>query len=69
MLAIRDYEQISRIIVPFFYNKLKGNKARQFIEWIEEMGKNPDVSEGFKSIHRSYKLGKYDTSESLSIFT
>lgn len=59
-LVVRDFEQLKDIIIPFFYKKLKGYKALQFIDWLEKIGSDPDVSDRYKSLYRLYKWGIYD---------
>jgi len=59
-LIVREFGQLKDIIIPFFYKKLKGHKGDQFIEWLEKIGSEPDVSSRFKSLYRLYKWGMYD---------
>lgn len=59
-MIIRDIGQLKNIIVPLCYNKLHGNKALQFDQWIEEIGSNSNVPKGYKFIHNLYKVGFYD---------
>lgn len=60
ILMVRDFKQFKDIIIPFFHRKLVGRKRTQFIEWIEKIGKDPNISERFKSLYRLYKKGMYD---------
>lgn len=60
ILVVRDFEQLKDIIIPFFYKKLKGHKGKQFIEWLEKIGTDPDISDRYKSLYRMYKWGMYD---------
>ena len=60
ILIVRDFGQIKNIIVPLFYKKLHGNKAKQFEVWIERMGNDPSVDERFKFIYKIYKDGFYE---------
>jgi len=60
VLVVRDFNQLKDIIIPFFYKKLEGYKAIQFMEWLEKIGKDSDVSDRFKSLYRLYKWGIYD---------
>mgnify|MGYP001577791813 CR=1 FL=1 len=60
VLIVREFGQLKNIIIPFFYKRLKGNKGRQFEEWLEKIGTDPEVSESFKFIHKIYKAGFYD---------
>lgn len=59
MLIVREFPQIKNIIIPFFYKKLHGNKSKQFINWLENMGDN-DMGEKTKFLHRLYKSGYFD---------
>ncbi len=61
VLVVREFDQLKDIIIPLFYKKLKGNKGKQFMEWLERIGNDPDVSNRFKSLYRLYKWGMYDT--------
>src|SRR3989338_1204460 len=47
-LIVRDLGQLKNIIVPFFYKKLIGHKGVQFIEWLENIGRDPLVHEDYK---------------------
>ena len=60
ILIVRDFQQLKDIIIPFFHKKLIGHKRAQFIKWIEEISKDPDISDRFKSLYRLYKWGMYD---------
>ncbi len=60
MLIVREFGQLKNIIVPFFYRKLRGNKAIQFHNWLENIGSDPMVSEHFKFIYKLYISGFYD---------
>lgn len=59
-LIVRDFGQLKNIIVPFFYKKLVGNKAKQFEQWIEDIGTDPDVQENYRFIYFIYKAGFYE---------
>lgn len=59
-LVVRDFSQLKDIIIPFFYKKLKGYKAIQFMDWIEKIGSDPDISDRYKSLYRLYKWGHYE---------
>lgn len=61
VLVVREFDQLKDIIIPFFYKKLKGYKGIQFIEWIEKIGADPNISNRYKSLYRLYKWGMYDT--------
>lgn len=60
VLIVRDFGQLKNIIVPLFYKKLRGNKAKQFEEWLEKIGTDPVVSDTYKFIYKIYKAGFYD---------
>lgn len=60
MLIVRELGQLKNIIVPFFYKKLKGNKEKQFKQWLTKIGSDPDVPETYKFIYKIYKAGFYD---------
>ncbi len=60
MLIVREFPSLKNIIVPFFYKKLKGNKARQFENWIFKIGDDPAVPSSFKLISRLYTSGYWD---------
>jgi len=60
LLIVRDFKQLKNAIIPFFHKNLMGDKEVRFIEWLEEIGKNPMISDRFKSLYRLYKSGFYD---------
>lgn len=60
VLNVRDFGQLKNIVVPFFYKKLIGFKAKQFEEWLEKIGNDPDVQENYRFIYKIYKAGFYD---------
>lgn len=60
ILIVRDLGQLKNIIVPLFYEKLRGYKRIQFLEWIEKMGTDPDVPENYRLIYNMVKTGFYD---------
>lgn len=60
ILMVRDFQQLKDIIIPLFYKKLNGYKNQQFMEWLERIGQNPDVSNRYKALYRIYKFGIYD---------
>lgn len=59
-MIIRDIGQLKNVIVPLCHNKLHGNKALQFDQWISEIGSNPDVPKGYKFIYKLSEFGFYD---------
>ena len=60
VLIVRDFGQIKNIIVPLFYKKLRGHKAKQFEIWLEKMGNDPIVQENYQFIYKIHKAGFYD---------
>jgi len=59
-LIVREYLQLRDKVVPFFYKRLHGNKARQFESWLETVGSDPRVTKKFRTIYYLYKSGYYD---------
>ncbi len=62
VLIVREFDQLKDIIIPLFYKKLHGHKAKQFAEWLEKIGSDPDISNRFKSLYRLHKWGIYNKS-------
>lgn len=60
MLIVREIDQLKNIIVPFFYKQLRGNKRKQFNDWVFKIGNDPEVPVSYKVIYQSYKNGFYD---------
>ncbi len=60
MLVVREIGRLKNIIVPLFYKKLIGFKAKQFEEWLENIGHDPSVPESYKLIYRLHQNGYYD---------
>jgi hypothetical protein len=60
MLIVREIGNIKNIIVPFFYGRLHGYKAKQFQAWLEKMGTDPEVPNSFRFIYKISKAGFYD---------
>lgn len=58
-LIVRDFGALKNIIVPLFYGKLRGNKGKQFLEWLQKIEDDPDVPATYKLIHRLHKSGFY----------
>ena len=52
MLIVREINNLKDVIVPFFYRKLKGNKAKQFDEWIHKIWKDSEVPHSYKLIYK-----------------
>lgn len=59
-LMVRDFGELRDIIIPFFYNNLIGYKGKQFVEWLEKIGNDPDVHPDYKVLHSLYKRGHFD---------
>ena len=45
-MTVRDFT-IKRHNYSFFLQKLKGYKGKQFIEWLEKIGSDPDISDRY----------------------
>lgn len=60
ILMVRDFGQLKNIIIPLFYKKLRGNKDKQFTEWLEKIGSDPQVPESYKLLYKLHKWGYYD---------
>ncbi|MBU2101431.1 LAGLIDADG family homing endonuclease [Patescibacteria group bacterium] len=58
-LIIREFGSLKNVVIPFFYNNLVGNKAIQFNEWLEKIGRDPSVAKNFKLLYRLHKNGYY----------
>jgi len=59
MLIVRDFGSLKNIIIPFFYNKLAGNKSIQFNEWLNKISEDPLVPESYSLLYRLHKSGFY----------
>lgn len=62
-LAIRKFADLKDKVIPFFYNKLSGYKAIQFQEWLNNIGRDPDVRESYKLIYKLHKSGYWNKKE------
>ncbi|MEK9170128.1 MAG: LAGLIDADG family homing endonuclease [Patescibacteria group bacterium] len=60
VLIVREFGTLKNIIIPLFYKKLKGHKNKQFFEWLENIGKYPEVPKSFKLLYQLHKCGFYD---------
>ena len=60
VLIVRDFGQMKNIIVPLFYKKLHGYKAKQFSEWLDRIGTDPNIPEPYRLIYKMHKTGFYD---------
>ena len=58
-LIVRELGNLKNIVAPFFYNRLAGNKASQFEDWLERIGHDPLVPESYKIIYRLHENGYY----------
>lgn len=59
ILIVREFGNLKNIIIPLFYNKLLGNKALQFNEWLEKIGSDQMVPASYKLFYRLHKSGFY----------
>ena len=59
-LIVREFNSLKDSVIPFFYKKLKGNKGKQFNEWLERIGNDSRISKKFKTIYQLHKNGFYD---------
>lgn len=60
VLIVRDLGSLKNKIIPFFYGRLLGYKGCQFMEWLEQIGSEPTVSDDYKILFRLYKCGWFD---------
>src|SRR3989338_3083052 len=60
MLIIREMGSLKNVIVPLFYKKLKGDKSRQFEEWISKIESDTFVPKLYKLIPILYRSGFYE---------
>lgn len=58
-LMIRDLGTLKNVVIPLFYGSLAGNKGVQFNEWLEQIGTDPAVAEGYKLLYRLHKSGYF----------
>lgn len=59
MLIVREIGNLKNTIIPLFAGKLRGNKGKQFEEWMEKMDKDPLVPDSYKFACKLYKSGFY----------
>lgn len=59
-VMVRSLGYLKNKVVPFFYNKLVGNKSVQFTAWLEKIGSNSNVPENYKILYRLYKSGYWE---------
>jgi len=63
-LIVRDYISLKDKIIPLFYKKLHGYKAKQFMEWLENIG-NSEVSYPYRNLYKLYKSDFFDENSHL----
>src|SRR3989344_3385864 len=59
LLIVREIGNLKNIVAPFFYNRLVGNKAFQFEDWLNVIGHDPWVPESYRVIYRLHKNGYF----------
>lgn len=59
MLIVREMGSLRNIIIPMFTNKLVGYKAKQFEVWVDKIGNDPLVPEGYRFLYSFYKLENF----------
>lgn len=59
-IIVRGFGELKNLIVPVFYNKLRGYKGVQFITWLEKIGSDPRVPDYYKLLYRLHKCGYFD---------
>jgi len=64
-LVVREFGKLKNIIIPFFYNNLKGCKSKQFEEWLEKIGNDPAIHHSYRLLHRLHKTGYWNKTQSL----
>ncbi len=62
-IIVRDLGSLKNVIVPFFYKRLRGYKAIQFLNWIDRIGSDPVIPENYKIIYRLYNCGYWDKNQ------
>ena len=60
VLIVRDFPSLKNVIVPLFYEKLRGYKGIQFKAWLELIGTDPAVPSRYKLIYRLCENGFYN---------
>ncbi len=60
ILIVRDFPSLKNVIVPLFYEKLRGYKGTQFGAWLGLIGTDPAVPSRYKLIYRLHKSGFYN---------
>jgi hypothetical protein len=58
-LIVREFGELKNTIIPLCYQKLKGNKGRQFQSWIDKIGADPWISARFKFLYKLHTSGFY----------
>jgi hypothetical protein len=59
ILIVREIGNLKNTVIPFFYDKLAGNKAVQFNEWLGKIRNDPMVPEGYDILYRLHENGYY----------
>ena len=60
VLIVRDFGSLRDKIIPLFYKKLHGYKAKQFSLWIEKMGIDPLVPRDYQLLNKLYNKGYFE---------
>ncbi len=59
-LIVREFLSLRNIIIPLCFNRLPGNKGRQFDQWLDKIEIDPMVSNRFKVLAYLRKHGFYE---------
>jgi len=59
MLIVREIGNLKNTVIPFFYNRLAGNRAVQFNEWLNSIRSDPMVPESYDILYRLHENGYY----------
>ena len=59
-LMVRDFGELRNIIIPLFYKKFVGYKGQQLIQWLDNIGHDPDVHPNYKVLYILYKSGHFE---------
>jgi hypothetical protein len=59
-LMVRDFGELRDSIIPFFHRKLIGYKGKQFVNWLEKIGNDPEIHPDYKVFYSLYKRGYFD---------
>lgn len=58
-LIIREFSSLKNTIIPLFYEQLAGDKEREFEEWLQRIGSDPQVPKSYKLLYRLHKSGYF----------